>query len=179
VEEGALRADVMERHPKVFSEMAVHMVRAGAEGGFLEEALERVAKFTEQQEDLKSRTMGALAYPVVLATIGSIVVGGLIVFFVPKFEPLFARLRDRGELPVMTDWLLAFSRTLQDWILLLAVAVAVVVFFIRSQLQSEEGKRRRDLVKLGLPGAGAIFQSLAVARFCRVLGTLLKNGVPI
>ncbi len=179
VEEGALLGDVMARHPKVFNEMAIHMVRAGTEGGFLEEALERVAKFTEQQEDLKARTMGALAYPVVLATIGSVVVGGLIVFFVPKFETLFARLRDRGELPPMTDWLLSFSRTLQDWFLPLAVVAAVAVVFVRAQLQTVEGKRRRDLVKLKLPGAGGIFQNLAVARFCRVLGTLLKNGVPI
>ncbi len=179
VEDGNLLGDVMARHPKVFNEMAIHMVRAGTEGGFLEEALERVAKFTEQQEDLKARTMGALAYPVVLMTIGSLVVSGLIVFIVPRFEGLFSRLRERGELPAMTDMLLAFSRTLQDWLLIIAAIIVGIVLFVRARLQTEEGKRTRDLLKIKLPGAGGIFQSLAVARFCRVLGTLLRNGVPI
>src|SRR4051812_42628784 len=74
VEEGTSLGDAMARYPRVFSEISVNMVRAGAEGGFLEDALERVAKFTEQQEDLKGRTVGALAYPVILATVGTIVV---------------------------------------------------------------------------------------------------------
>jgi general secretion pathway protein F/type IV pilus assembly protein PilC len=179
VEDGALIGDVMAKHPKVFNEMAIHMVRAGTEGGFLEEALERVAKFTEQQEDLKSRTLGALAYPVVLMTIGSIVVSGLIVFVVPRFEGLFARLDQQGELPALTKWLLSFSATLQDWILILAGIAVIAFLYIRARLQTEEGLRTRDLVKIKLPGVGAIFLALAVARFCRVLGTLLRNGVPI
>ena len=78
VEDGDTLAEAMARHPRVFGEMGINMVRAGGEGGFLEDALERVADFTEQQDDLKSRTMGALAYPVVLATIGSTIVTLLI-----------------------------------------------------------------------------------------------------
>ena len=85
VEDGQPMADAMESYPRVFSEMAVNMTRAGAEGGFLEDALERVAHFTEQQEDLKSQTLGALAYPVFLGTVGSLIVAALIIFFVPKF----------------------------------------------------------------------------------------------
>ncbi|MEO2022542.1 MAG: type II secretion system F family protein, partial [Pirellulaceae bacterium] len=96
VEDGQPMADGMQRYPRVFSEMAVNMTRAGAEGGFLEDALERVAHFTEQQEDLKSRTVGALAYPVFLGAIGSLIVAALIIFFVPKFGELFETLRERG-----------------------------------------------------------------------------------
>ena len=124
----------MKRFPKfrptskIFSEMAVNMSRAGAEGGFLEERLTRVAKFTEQQAELKSRTVGALIYPAVLATIGTIVVAVLIVFFVPKFGQMFDQLRAMGELPAITDWLLWFSdfvRTLwsSDLVILIAVFV--------------------------------------------------------
>ncbi len=86
-----------------FSEMAISMVRAGAEGGFLEDALARVAQFTEQQQDLKNRTTGALAYPAFLAVVGVSVVAVLIIFFVPKFEDLFKRLEERGELPARDD----------------------------------------------------------------------------
>ena len=109
VKDGKPLAEAFARHPRVFGDMAVSMVRAGTEGGFLEEALERVAEFTEKQDELRGRTQGALAYPVFLGVVGAAVVAVLLVFFVPKFEGLFARLRQRGELPAMTDWLLAFS----------------------------------------------------------------------
>ena len=179
VEEGQTLSEAMARHPRVFSEMAISMVRAGGEGGFLEEALDRVAQFTEQQDDLRSRTIGALAYPGFLAVVGSSIVIVLVVFFVPKFADLFDSLRERGELPVLTDWLLIFSETLQRWGLLIAGALLIGVLLIRTRLQTEEGLQMRDKLKLRLPLIGNVFQSLAVARFCRVLGTLLRNGVPI
>lgn len=179
VEDGQPMADAMELYPRVFSEMAVNMTRAGAEGGFLEDALERVAYFTEQQEDLKSRTVGALAYPVFLGSVGSLIVVALVVFFVPKFGELFETLRDRGELPVLTEWLLWLSDTLNRyWLLLLGLSIGAF-FALRVRLQSEEGRRLIDSWKMRLWLVGPIFQSLAVARFCRVLGTLLHNGVPI
>ena len=115
VEDGSTLADAMARFENVLGEMAVSMVRAGGEGGFLEEALARVAQFTETQDDLKKRTMGAIAYPAFLAVVGTIIVVVLVVFFVPKFGELFQQLREKGELPAVTEWLLAtsaFMRTL-------------------------------------------------------------------
>jgi general secretion pathway protein F/type IV pilus assembly protein PilC len=179
VEDGRGLADAMTGYPRAFSEMAINMARAGSEGGFLEEALDRVARFTEQQEDLKSETIGALAYPLFLGTIGSLIVAGLIIFFVPRFGVMFDSLRERGELPVLTDWLLAFSTLLRKWWLVIFFAFAILIVFLRYQLQTETGRRFSDALKLRLPLAGVIFKNLAVARFCRVLGTLLHNGVPI
>lgn len=179
VEDGEGIGDAMSRHPKVFNDVAVNMARAGAEGGFLEDGLERVSKFTEQQVDLKSRTVGALMYPMILGTIGTIVVSVLIVFFVPQFGEMFSQLRDRGELPVFTDLLLGFSDGIRGYGWLILTIIAILSGFIYVQLKTESGQRTRDLIKLKLPLFGVIFQSLAVARFCRVLGTLLNNGVPI
>ncbi len=179
VEEGEPLPEVMARYPRVFNDMAVNMVRAGAEGGFLEDALERVATFTEQQEDLKGRAAGALAYPVFLACVGTAVVSVLIIFFVPKFEPLFAKLRASGELPAATDLLLNFSSFLQGYWLGMIVLAAVAIFATISFLRTEPGKHWLDWAKIKMPLFGNIFLSLAVARFCRVLGTLLENGVPI
>ncbi|HUE74478.1 MAG TPA: type II secretion system F family protein [Pirellulaceae bacterium] len=179
VEDGTALGDAMARYPRAFNEMAVNMVRAGAEGGFLEDALERVASFTETQEDLKGRTVSAMAYPCVLAVAGMTVVTVLIVFFVPQFAVMFDRLRERGELPFLTDWLLWFSDTLRNqgwWIALLAIGAGVWVYY---QLKTDAGRRRADWLRIKMPMAGPIFLSFAVARFCRVLGTLLKNGVPI
>lgn len=179
VEEGEPLGQAMSRYPRVFSDMAINMTRAGAEGGFLEDALDRVGVFTELQEDLKGRTISALAYPVFLFGVGSIVITILLVFFVPKFDMLFDRLREKGQMPWITDALLTFSRFLQGygWIALVAIIVALLAFRVR--LQSEAGKEWLDRVKLRIPVLGSILMNLAVARFCRVLGTLLSNGVPI
>jgi len=138
-----------------------------------------VATFTEQQAELKSRTIGALIYPAVLATIGTIVVTVLLVFFVPKFGELFDQLRNMGELPAVTDWLLWFSGSLRSYGLIFLAILAALYFVIRVQLSTEKGRRFADGIKIKIPLFGPIFLNLAVGRFCRVLGTLLRNGVPI
>jgi general secretion pathway protein F/type IV pilus assembly protein PilC len=179
VEEGATLADAMARHPRAFGELATSIVRAGGEGGFLEEALDRLAKFTEQQDELKSRVIGALAYPMILFVLGTVVVNVLIIFFVPKFEGLFQRLRDRGELPAITDWLLWLSYTLQSYGIFLLAGLVAAGFILHKRLQTDEGRTWLDNLRLKVPVASSIYLSLAVSRFCRVLGTLLTNGVPI
>lgn len=179
VQQGATLAEAVAQFPNVFNEMSTSMIRAGGEGGFLEEALSRVAQFTEAQDDLKKRTLGAVAYPLVLAVIGTLVVFVLMVFFVPRFETLFSNLRQRGELPAMTDWLLGASDVLQRWGLWIVLALGALGVLARRWLTTERGRLWRDRLKLRLPLAGKIFVNLAVARFCRVLGTLLHNGVPI
>jgi general secretion pathway protein F/type IV pilus assembly protein PilC len=179
VQEGATLSDAMARHPKAFGELATSIVRAGGEGGFLEEALSRLAKFTEQQDELKSRVVGALAYPTILFVLGTVVVNVLIIFFVPKFERLFTRLRERGELPTVTDWLLSLSAMMQSYGLIILAALVVLGFVIRNRLQTNEGRMMLDRLRLKVPIVSGIYLSMAVSRFCRVLGTLLNGGVPI
>ena len=181
VEEGIALPEAMARHPNAFSDMAVNMIRAGNEGGFLEDALERVADFTEKQQDLKARTTGALVYPIVLMVVGMLVVTGLMIFVVPRFEGLFTRLRERGELPFLTEVLLRVSRGAGNpWIMALVAAGAFGGYvLVKKQLNTEAGKDFWDRMTLKAPGLGAIVQGLSVARFCRILGTLLHNGVPI
>ena len=179
VEDGEPMGDAMSRYPGVFSEMACNMVRAGSEGGFLEDALERVGAFTELQEDLKGRTISALAYPVFLFSVGTVVLSALLVFFVPKFDMLFDRLRRADAMPAATEWLLSFSNFLQQYGWIALIAMVILILVIRVQLQSERGQDFADRVKLKIPVLGNILMNLAVARFCRVLGTLLSNGVPI
>jgi len=179
ITEGESLAEAMARHPKAFDELAISIVRAGGEGGFMEEALERVAKFTDQQAEMKSRVMGAMAYPIFLLVFSVVIVSVLIIFFVPKFESLFSRLREKGELPMLTDWLLGFSDWVISYGLLLALGVGGLAMLLRSQLSTESGRWFLDRWRLRIPQAGAIYRNLAVSRFCRVLGTLLHGGVPI
>ena len=179
VEEGATLGDAMARHQRVFGELPVSMVRAGGEGGFLEDALERVATFTEQQEDLKSRTAGALAYPVFLAVVGGLILLGLLIFFVPNFSSIFESLERKGELPALTIWLLGLSGFMKKYWYILAAVAGIVIAFVLQYVKTEDGRYKLDFLKLKTPLIGSVFQSLAVARFCRVLGTLIRNGVPI
>ncbi len=179
VEDGEPMGDAMARYPRVFSDMATNMVRAGTEGGFLEDALDRVGDFTELQEDLKGRTVSAMAYPIFLFAVGSVVLTALLVFFVPKFDSMFDRLRQNGDMPVLTEALLSFSKYFASygWIGLIVIVGGLVA--LKMKLQTEAGQEWADRMKLKIPVLGNILMNLAVARFCRVLGTLLGNGVPI
>jgi general secretion pathway protein F/type IV pilus assembly protein PilC len=179
VAEGTRLADAMRRHPNVFNELALSMVRAGEEGGFLEDALKRVAIFTEHSEDLKNRVVGAMAYPLFLMGACLVIVTGILIFLVPQFVPVFERLRERGELPLPTILLLSGSDFLQAYGLWLLAAVVAGAFWVFRYVQTEEGRLQVDQWRLRLKGLGPIVRNLAIARFCRILGTLLRNGVPI
>ncbi len=184
VADGTPLATAMGQHPKIFGELAISMVRAGEEGGFLEEVLKRVSMFTEHQEDLKGRVVGAVAYPAFLVTVGLAVVIVMIVWFVPKFEPIFVRLAKTGDLPWATTTLLGISGFLQAtaieslgipvWALGLLV-MAAAVFAVNNWVKTETGRVFYHGLRLRL----GVIRSLATARFCRIFGTLLANGVPI
>lgn len=179
VADGTRLADAMRKHPKVFSELALSMVRAGEEGGFLEDALKRIAIFTEHHEDLKNRVIGAMAYPAFLMGACLLIVTGILVYLVPKFAPIFERLSERGELPLATVILLSGSSFLEKYGIWLLAAIGAVVAWIYNYVKTDEGRLAVDGWRLRLKGLGPIVRNLAIARFCRILGTLLKNGVPI
>jgi general secretion pathway protein F len=155
------------------------MVRAGQEGGFLEDVLKRVASFVEHQEDLKAKVIGALAYPCFLAFAGFAVLNILVIFFVPKFEKIFEKLKEKGELPTLTTYLMAFSHFLQSWEGGVTVVLLIVGFFWFISWTRRGGRTWADRVKIRMPMFGSIFLSLALSRFCRILGTMLHNGIPL
>jgi general secretion pathway protein F len=180
VADGTGLAQAMAMHPKIFGELAVSMVRAGQEGGFLEDVLKRTATFVEHQEDLKAKVVGALAYPVFLAGAGFLVLNVLVFFFIPQFADIFAKMKSAGDLPVITQGLLGFSSFMQSWPGLLAAGLSVValVAFVR-WTRSPTGRPIADKARIKLPLLGPVTMSLALSRFTRILGTLLQNGIPI
>ena len=179
VADGQTLADAMRPFPKTFNELAVSMVRAGQEGGFLEDVLRRIADFTEHQEDLKAKVIGSMAYPVLLGIIGFIILNVLVIFFVPKFEPIFERLKTKGELPSLTVFIIGLSHFMIDnWWWMVPLGVTAIIAFV-SWKRSESGRITFDRVKLRIPVAGKLVLSLALGRFTRILGTLLANGIPI
>ena len=179
VADGRGLAEAMGQHPKVFDDLAVSMIRAGQEGGFLEDVLKRTAVFVEHQQDLKAKVVGSLAYPAFLAVAGFLVVNALIIFFVPQFEEIFAKLKAKGELPFLTQALLSTSHFMQSWRGILGVAVVVVVVVALFRWTRRGGRKWADGMRLRLPLFGKIFLALSLSRFTRILGTMLHNGIPI
>lgn len=180
ISEGIPLDQALARHPRVFDDLSVSMVRAGSEGAFLEDALKRTADFMELQEEMRGKVKGAMTYPVFLAVIGTLVVVGILVFLVPKFAELFKQLEENGGLPGPTVMLLAMSGFLGSWKgLLLGGVLCVAAFLGKQRLNSPEARFGVDQMKIKLPVAGPIFLNGAISRFCRVLGTLLRNGVPL
>ncbi len=179
VADGTQLAEAMRRHPKVFRELAVGMVRAGEEAGFLEDVLSRIAAFTDHQEDLKNRVMGAMVYPLFLVVMGTSVVTAMMVFFVPRFAPIFQRMSDRGALPVPTTILISVSDAIREYGTVIIVLLGFAAYGVFRLFQNEAGRLRIDKFRLSVKGLGPIVRSLGIARFCRILGTLLQNGVPI
>ncbi len=179
VADGTRLAEAMRKHPTVFSELAISMIRAGEEGSFLEDSLSRIADFTEHQEELKGRIVGAMIYPLILVVLGTTVVSLMMVFFVPQFEPTFAALKEAGQLPWATTALVGISDTLRSYGWLILVALVGGGVYLNQALKQEAGRRQFDQLRLKLYGVGQVTRSLGIARFCRVLGTLLHNGVPL
>jgi general secretion pathway protein F len=179
VADGTSLADAMGRHPRVFGELATSMVRAGQEGGFLEDVLRRIAEFTEHQEDLKARIAGAMAYPLFLLGVTLVVLAIMLTKFVPRFEPIFERMRQAQKLPALTEWLLSVSAFIQANYVLVIGALIGLPALAWAFARSDRGRLQIDRFKLWAPGLQHIWRGMAIARFTRILGTLLANGIPI
>jgi len=180
VAEGTNLDQAMAAEPGIFTELTLSMVRAGQEGAFLEEALQRTAIFLRKQDEMRSKIVGALTYPLILGIVGTLITALMIVFMVPKFQPFFDRLEQSGQgLPLVTVLLLGISDLLMSFGWLLPLLVIGVVILLRRALRTDAGRLRWDTWRLKIPIIGKIFHDAAVSRACRVLGTLLRNGVPL
>jgi len=170
----------MSKESAMFSELTLSMVRAGQEGAFLEEALQRTAIFLRKQDEMRSKIIGALTYPVILGVVGTVITSLMVVFLVPKFQPFFDRLEQNGTgLPMITIVLLGVSHTLMNYGVFVLLALAAISYTTYRAIRTTRGRRVMDQVKLKTPLFGSIFHDAAVSRACRVLGTMLRNGVPL
>lgn len=172
---GMSLGDAMARHPRVFPTLVSAMVKAGEQGGFLEDVLSRLAMFAERQEELRSKITGSMIYPAVLVTAGVSVVTFMLTYVVPK-------LRDnlRPEtFNVLTHLVFGVADFLTNYYMVVVGGLAgLIVAFVMFR-RTPSGQRILARAQLKLPVVGRVFTMIAVCRFCRILGTLLHNGVPI
>jgi len=179
IAEGESIDNAFAAHSNVFDELTISILRAGAEGAFLEDALRRVGGFLEQQAELKGKVIGALIYPFVLLAIGGSVMLVFLLFFVPMFKEIFDDMLPTDSLPLVTQVLFWMREIILSYGLYLVGVAVFLLVWIQAQLATTWGTRLWDRFKLRIPLIGNIMLEGAVARFCRVLGTLLENGVPI
>lgn len=172
---GKALADAMHEHQETFTGLHAAMVRAGERAGFLEDVLANLSDFMERQDEMRSKIRGAMIYPVVLTSIGAIAVTAMLTFVVPKFRPYFAGI----PLPLPTRILFGASDILVNHFWLVLAMIALCAMGIRAGLRSEWGKRVWDRWRIKTPGIGRVISTVSITRFCRILGTMLANGVPI
>ena len=172
---GETLADAMGKHTQAFSGLHTAVIRAGERAGFLEDALHSLAGYIERQDELSGKVRGAMIYPAVLMSAGGAIVTFLLVWLVPRFQPMFARM----ELPLPTAVLFGLSNLLRHHLAMVLGAIVVAVVGTRAILRSRTGRTVWETYRLRLPILGKVLRMVGVTRFCRVLGTMLANGVPI
>jgi len=175
--DGSSLADAMRQSPENFPAVYVAMVQAGETGGFLDIVLGEIAEFQARQRDLKSRTISALIYPLVLMVLALCVLIFLLVFFIPRFKIIFSGFG--AQLPLLTRIIVGVSDNIAAYGPILAIIAAVGILLIRKWFRSEQGRRQWQMALLRLPVVGAIMAKFAMTRFCRMLGTLVASGVPL
>jgi type IV pilus assembly protein PilC len=178
VEAGLALSDALGRHPDIFNELYIAMVKAGETGGILEATLQRVADQLEKDASLRRQIKSAMVYPIVIFSFAGIVVIALVAFLVPVFEGVFKDFG--GQLPSITKVTVSFSHliTRQPYIPI-AIAFAVV-FGFRRWKKSKTGHQQWDRIKLRFPfKIGDVVQKVALARFSRTYSALIAAGVPM
>jgi type IV pilus assembly protein PilC len=177
VESGAALSDAFSRHPKVFPALMVNMTRAGEVGGFLDETMLQIAEAYEAEVRLKGKIKAAMTYPVVVFVLAMLMCVAMLIFVVPVFSKMFENLG--GELPAPTKVLVFLSGSLKTGLPFLVVAGIAGAVTWRKYSMHPKVRNVMDPLKLRLPVFGSLFQKIALARFARNFGTLLKSGVPI
>ncbi|MRR15793.1 MAG: type II secretion system protein GspF [Deltaproteobacteria bacterium] len=176
--EGKSLTSSMENFPRVFPPFYINMVKAGEASGTINLVLERLADFSENQQALLSKIRSALAYPLIMLLVGSLVIFLLMTFVVPRITEIFSDMKQ--TLPVITVILITVSNFLKSfwWLIGLAVAAAIAAFKYLTK-GTEAGRRFWDSVRLKAPVWGQVNLKIAIARFARTLATLLESGVPL
>jgi len=178
VEQGSSLSESFAKFPKVFDKFFISMIKAGETGGVLDDVLNRIAKFMEDKEKLSSKIKSAMAYPVLVSILATIIFFVMLTVILPKFSQIFTRLG--SELPAYTQFLIDISNYLRSPLLFVFIIMLIcLVFGFKKIYSTDKGKYFIDNICLKLPIVGGLIKKVSVARFTRTFGTLIKSGVPI
>lgn len=168
---------VLEQYPKEFSQIYVHMVRAGEASGALDQILFRLAEFLEKQLSLRHKVTNAVLYPALMLVVGIALLFFLMTFVVPKITAVFTNLKQ--ALPWPTVVLMGISRFCADYWMILISAVAVLIWVVRRFVKTETGRTAADRLLLKLPLIGEVARMVSISRLASTLATMLGSGVQL
>ena len=175
--DGVSLSDAMSRSPETFPSVYTAMVEAGETGGFLDLVLAQIAEFQARDKELRGKVLSAMIYPAVLMFLAIAVLIFLMVFFIPRFKTLFEGFD--AALPMLTQVIVAASEFCQRYGIFVIIGIAFLVYLTRTWVTSERGRRIYERWLLTAPVIGPLSSQFAMARFSRMLGTLIHAGVPL
>ena len=178
VESGLSLSDAMARQSSIFDRLYIAIVRAGETGGILSDVLKRLADYLEYKEKLNQKVRAAMVYPSVVLLIAIGVFWAMLTFVLPVFQGLFKNIG--GELPLYTQFLIALSEAVRSiYMVFFLIACGIGAYFLRRYYKTEIGRLQIDGMILALPLFGDLIRKVAIARFSRTFGTLIRAGVPM
>ena len=177
IEAGFTMANAMAKHPQVFFELYISMVRAGEVGGVLDEILNKIADLMEKEFALKQKIKSAMAYPSFVIAAAALMTIFMLTFILPQFVGVFAQFG--GELPALTQFFVTLTFLFNRYWYIFFMITGGLVFSFLAYTKTTNGKYNLDKLKLNAPIFGEINRKGAIARFARIFGTLIKSGVPI
>ncbi|MBI4249575.1 MAG: type II secretion system F family protein [Elusimicrobia bacterium] len=177
IESGVSIADAMDKQPDAFPPLYVSMIRAGEVGGILDTIMQRLSGFMESAEALKAKVKSAMMYPAVVVSVSFAVTVFLMVGVIPTFKEIFASFN--AKLPLPTEILITISDGMRHYFYLVIAIPIGIVYGIMRWYKTETGREKMDTWSLKVPVFGILLKKVAIAKFTRTLGTLLKSGVPI
>src|SRR5690606_19088651 len=177
VQGGSSFYEALARHPRVFNQFFLSMVKAGEASGMLDTILDQVATYLEKSASIRRKVKAAIMYPAVVTVVAILIMILIMWKVVPVFEEIFKDLDE--ELPILTQFIIAISRFIRDsWYLGLAGLIGAYIIFVQWG-RSKSGRKIIDTWKLRMPVFGPLLLKVAVAKFTRSLGTLMRAGVNI
>ncbi len=177
VEGGAKLSLALGRHPKVFSNFYINLIKSGETAGQLDEVLNYLADQQEKDYDLKARIRGAMIYPAFIF-VGLIVVAVvMMIFVVPKITAMLTE--TGGTLPLTTKILIGVSNFMTQWWWLLALIIIAVIAALKFYIKTKTGRWQWDLLKIKWPVFGQLFKKIYLVRFTRSMSTLIAGGVSL
>jgi len=177
VEAGSTLADAMVKYPRVFSELYISMIRAGEIGGVLDDILLKIADLLEKDFALRQKIKTAMSYPSFVAGAAVLMSIFMLTFILPQFVGVFAQFG--GELPALTQFFVTLTYLFNKYWYIFFTVFAALVAVLLAYKKTPNGKLNFDKFRLSAPVFGEINRKGAIARFTRILGTLIKSGVPI
>jgi len=177
IESGSSLNEAMARHPRIFSNLYVNMVKAGETSGLLDEILDRLSTYLEKTSALQRKVKSSLVYPIVVITMAILITLVLLIKVVPTFEGIFATLG--GTLPLPTRILIGVSNTLRRFFFYVVIGFVAAGFLFKKYINTPKGRYWFDKQTLRVLVFGPLLRKVVVAKFSRTLATLVKSGVPI